>query len=81
MRFGVSPEELKSIVEAQSKAAPVSAGNIVASARDMVTRQRAPARAAAARQHRSGAQRNVRPAPPPRSGPVTRGAPHYRQSG
>src|ERR1700719_1997693 len=39
MRFGVSQEELKSIVEAQSKAAPVSAGKIVSSARDFVARQ------------------------------------------
>src|ERR1700728_1036955 len=39
MRFGVSKEELNSIVEAQSRAAPVSAGNIVSSARDFVTRQ------------------------------------------
>ena len=68
MRFGVSAEELKTIVEAQSHAAPVSAGSIVAGARDFVTRQAArsssPARPAAA----AG---TVRPPPPPRSGAIT----------
>jgi hypothetical protein len=70
MRFGVSKEELQSIVDAQSKAAPVSAGNIVASARQFVARQGAgppsptPARAAPT-------PANVRPAPPSGSGAVT----------
>jgi hypothetical protein len=70
MRFGVSQEELKSIVEAQSKAAPVSAGNIVSSARDFVARQaQRPAPPTQARP--AAAPANVRPAPPPRSGAVT----------
>ena len=70
MRFGVSQEELKSIVEAQSKAAPVSAGNIVSSARDFVARQaQRPAPPTQARP--APAPANVRPAPPPRSGAVT----------
>jgi hypothetical protein len=70
MRFGVSAEELKSIVEAQSHAAPVSAGSIVAGARDFVTRQTtrpespSPVRSAPV----SG---NVRPPPPARFGAVT----------
>jgi hypothetical protein len=70
VRFGVSQEELKSIVEAQSKAAPVSAGNIVASARDIVSRQRARPTPPPARNAPAQAPANVRPAPPPRSGPV-----------
>jgi FHA domain/von Willebrand factor type A domain len=70
MRFGVSQEELKSIVEAQSKAVPVSAGNIVSSARDFVARQaQRPAPPTQARPALAPA--NVRPAPPPRSGAVT----------
>ena len=70
MRFGVSKEELKSIVEAQSKAAPVSAGNIVSSARDFVTRQGA--RSTPPQTVRTPPPpASVRPAPPPRSGPVT----------
>jgi FHA domain-containing protein/von Willebrand factor type A domain-containing protein len=70
MRFGVSQEELKSIVEAQSRAAPVSAGNIVSSARDFVARQaQRPAPPTQARP--APAPANVRPAPPPRSGAVT----------
>jgi hypothetical protein len=70
MRFGVSQEELKSIVEAQSRAAPVSAGNIVSSARDFVARQaQRPAPPTQARP--APAPAHVRPAPPPRSGAVT----------
>ena len=71
IRFGVSQEELKSIVEAQSKAAPVSAGNIVAGARDIVARQRARSSTPPARPAPAAAPANVRPAPPPHSGPVT----------
>ena len=71
MRFGVSPEELKSIVDAQSNAAPVSAGSIVAGARDFVARQaaRAPSPPAPARPVPSAGA--VRPPPPTRPGAVT----------
>ena len=70
MRFGISQEELKSIVEAQSHAAPVSAGNIVASAREFVSRQgaRPPAQA---QTRPAPMPANVRPAPPAPSGPIT----------
>ncbi len=71
MRFGVSAEELKTIVEAQSQAAPVSAGSIVAGARDFVARQAA--RPASVRRQ-CGRRRqpvNVRPPPPARAGAVT----------
>ena len=81
MRFGVSKEELKSIVEAQSRAAPVSAGNIVSSARDFVTRQGArfdPA-AGAPRAIAHARQRSSGPAARRRSG--YRGAPNHSQSG
>ena len=77
MRFGVSKEELKSIVEAQSQAAPVSAGSIVASAREFVTRQGArpasptPAQPAPTPAQPAPTPANVRPPPPTRSGPVT----------
>jgi len=72
MRFGVSQEELKSIVEAQSKAAPVSAGSIVSSARDFVARQaQRPAASTQAPVRTAPTPANVRPAPPPRSGAVT----------
>lgn len=61
MRFGVSADELKSIVEAQSAAAPVAAGNIVTSARDYL-RERG--QRAAAAQSRSAAPTQVRAAAP-----------------
>jgi hypothetical protein len=70
IRFGVSKEELQSIVDAQSKAAPVSAGNIVASARQFVTRQGA-GPPSPTPVHTVPTPANVRPAPPPGSGPVT----------
>jgi hypothetical protein len=70
MRFGVSAEELKSIVEAQSQAAPVSAGSIVAGARDFVARQAArPATPPPTRP--APVPGNVRPPPPARAGAVT----------
>jgi FHA domain/von Willebrand factor type A domain len=70
MRFGLSTEELKSIVEAQSHAAPVSAGSIVAGARDFVARQAArPAPPAPVRP--APLAGNVRPPPPVRPGAVT----------
>src|ERR1700674_4494039 len=70
MRFGLSTEELKSIVEAQSQAAPVSAGSVVASARDFVARQAA--RPAAPTPIRPAPMPgNVRPPPPARSGAIT----------
>src|SRR5580692_8635722 len=71
MRFGVSKEELNSIVEAQSLAAPVSAGNIVSSARDFVTRQGARSTPPPVRTAPSPAPANIRPAPPPGTGAVT----------
>ncbi len=71
MRFGVSKEELNSIVEAQSRAAPVSAGNIVSSARDFVTRQGARSAPPPVRTAPSSPPANVRPAPPPGTGAVT----------
>src|ERR1700722_8315309 len=71
MRFGVSKEELNSIVEAQSRAAPVSAGNIVSSARDFVTRQGARSTPPPVRTAPSSPPANVRPAPPPGTGAVT----------
>lgn len=63
MRFGVSADELKSIVEAQSKAPPVSAAGVVAGARDFVSRQAA--RSVAARPVPAP---TVRSTPPPRPG-------------
>jgi hypothetical protein len=70
MRFGVSTEELKSIVQAQSQAAPVSAGSIVSGARDYVARQVArPASPPPVRP--ASVSGNVRPPPPVRSGAVT----------
>ncbi len=60
MRFGVSADELKSIVDAQSAAAPVAAGNIVSSARDYL---RDRGQHAAAAQSRSAAATQVRAAP------------------
>ncbi|MGD0291064.1 MAG: FHA domain-containing protein [Candidatus Binataceae bacterium] len=70
MRFGVSAEDLKAIVEAQSQAAPVSAGSIVAGARDFVARQAArPAASTAVRA--APAAGSVRPPPPARSGAIT----------
>ena len=73
MRFGVSQEELKSIVEAQSKGAPVSAGNIVSSARDFVARQaHRPASSTPAPSVRTAPPpASVRPAPPPRAGAIS----------
>jgi hypothetical protein len=70
MRFGVSKEELNSIVEAQSRAAPVGAGNIVSSARDFVARQGARSTPPPVRTAPSPPPANVRPAAPPRSGAV-----------
>ena len=70
MRFGLSTEELKSIVEVQSQAAPVSAGSIVAGARDFVTRQAVrPASPAPVRPE--PVPGNVRPPPPAWSGAAT----------
>jgi len=72
MRFGVSQEELKSIVEAQAKGVPLSAGNIVSSARDFVARQaQRPAASTQAPVRTAPTPANVRPAPRPRSGAVT----------
>jgi Mg-chelatase subunit ChlD len=61
MRFGVSAEELKSIVDAQRAAAPVAAGNIVTSARDYL---RDRGQRAAAAQSRSAAPTQARAAAP-----------------
>jgi len=61
MRFGVSADELKSIIEAQSAAAPVAAGNIVTSARDYL-RERG--QRAAAAQSQGAAPTQVRAAAP-----------------
>jgi hypothetical protein len=71
MRFGVSAEELKTIVEAQSQAAPVSAGGIVAGARDFVARQAARPAAPPPPVRPAPAAGNVRPPPPVRAGTVT----------
>lgn len=61
MRFGVSDEELKAIVEAQRSAAPVAAGNIVSNARDYL-RERG--QRAAAVQSRAAAPTQARAAAP-----------------
>ncbi len=61
MRFGVSADELKSIVDAQRAAAPVAAGNIVTSARDYL---RDRGQRAAAAQARSAAPTQARAAAP-----------------
>ncbi len=67
MRFGISTDELKTIVEAQSSAPPVSAGAIVAGARDFVARQAT--RAAPSTPARPApAPANLRPPPPTRPG-------------
>ncbi len=72
MRFGVSQEELKSIVEAQNKGVPLSAGNIVSSARDFVARQaQRPLSSNQAQARTAPTPANVRPAPPRSSGAVT----------
>jgi hypothetical protein len=73
MRLGMSQEELKSIVEAQGKGTPISAGNIVSSARDFVARQaQRPASSTQAAPVRTAPPpANIRPAPPPHSGSVT----------
>ncbi len=71
MRFGVSAEELKTIVEAQSHAAPVSAGSIVAGARDFVTRQAARTSSPAPPARPAASAGNVRPPPPARLGAIT----------
>jgi Mg-chelatase subunit ChlD len=70
MRFGVSQEELQSIVDAQSRAAPVSAGNIVASARQFVNRQGQRAAPQPSTGARPAAPTAVRPAPPASSAAV-----------
>ncbi|MBF6560605.1 MAG: FHA domain-containing protein [Candidatus Binataceae bacterium] len=70
MRFGVSSEELQSIVDAQSHAAPVSAGNIVTSARQFVNRQAARAAPPSPAPARTAASTAVRPAPPASSGTI-----------
>jgi len=68
MRFGVSADELKTIVEAQSHAAPVSAGSIVAGARDFVARQAARSSPSAPSvRPATPIAGNVRPPPPPSS--------------
>ncbi len=68
MRFGVSADELKSIVDAQRAAAPVAAGNIVTSARDYL---RDRGQRAAAAQARSAAPTQARTAAP--AGPLPSG--------